>query len=238
MLPSFPQPGPISFPQGPMGTPVQLYESKAYLQKFLKGEPKVLRTVQIMIALMNFTLGMVLILVPMKTYYVNEYFLLHTGYIFWGTAFFIISGSLSIAAEKRTTNTLVQSSLAMNAVSSVAAGLGIIFFSVNLSMMDSSHYFCHYESPSDSCLLGMFILTGINVILLILAILELAISLAISSFGCKATCCSQSSITLVMPPPPYVPENPGAKTSLGEAMLRSTVSDTSALPGSQPDSFI
>ncbi|XP_020831743.1 membrane-spanning 4-domains subfamily A member 4A-like isoform X2 [Phascolarctos cinereus] len=194
MLPSFSQPGPISFPQGPMGTSVQLYKSKAYLQKFLKGEPKVLG--------------------------------------------FIISGSLSIAAENRTANTLVQSSLAMNAVSSVAAGLGIIFFSFNLSMTDSLHYFCDYESSSDSCFLGMFILMGINVILLILAILELAISLAVSSFGCKATCCSQSSVTLIMSPPPYVPENPGAKASLGEAMLRSTVSDTSALPGSHPDSFI
>ncbi|XP_068964176.1 membrane-spanning 4-domains subfamily A member 4A-like [Petaurus breviceps papuanus] len=236
MFPSFPQSGSIS-PQGSMGTPMQFYKSKAHLQKFLKGEPKVLGTVQIMIALMNFTLGMVIILIPLKTS-VYENFLWYTGYIFWGTAFFIISGSLSIAAENRATNTLVQSSLAMNVVSSVVAGLGIILFLVNLFVMDTIYYFCHFEGSLDPCLLGMYIMLGIKVILLILAILELAISLAISSFGCKATCCNQSSVNLIMPPPPYVPENPGAEVSQGETMLQSPVADTTILPGSRPDSFI
>ncbi|XP_036621249.1 membrane-spanning 4-domains subfamily A member 4A-like [Trichosurus vulpecula] len=221
-----------------MKMPVQLYKSKTCLQKFLKGEPKVLGTVQIMIALMNFALGMVLILVPMKFFYIHEYFLLNTGYIFWGTAFFIISGSLSIVAEDRTTNTLVRSSLAMNIVSSVVAGLGIIFFSINLLMMDPMHFFYYFDSSCDSCLLVLHLLLGINVILLILSILELAICLAISSFGCKATCCNQGSVALVMSPPPYVPENPGAEASQGVTMLQSTVADTATLPGRPPDSFI
>ncbi|XP_072494826.1 membrane-spanning 4-domains subfamily A member 4A-like [Notamacropus eugenii] len=237
MYPPFPQSGPISFPQGLMGTPVQLYTSKLHLQKFLKGEPKVLGTVQIMTALMNFALGMVLILVPTKVYYMHD-FLFHIGYIYWGTAFFIISGSLSIVAENRTTNTLVQSSLAMNAVSSVVAGLGIIFFSVNLIRMDSAHFLCHYESFYDSCLLGMYVLMGINVILLILTILELTISIAISGFGCKATCCSQGSMALIMSPPPHVPANAGAEPSQGETMLQNPVADNNTLPGSHPDSFI
>ncbi|XP_007497620.2 membrane-spanning 4-domains subfamily A member 4A-like [Monodelphis domestica] len=201
---SFPQMGTISFPQGPIGTPVPLYKSKAYLQNFLKGEPKVLGTVQIMIALMTFALGMIIILVQPRRY-PHEHFFLSTGYIFWGTAFFLVSGSLSIAAENKTTNTLVQSSLAMNTISTVAAGLGIIFLSINLAMNDSSYYYCYQVTAQDTCVCGLAVLLGINVILLILAILEFAFSIAVSSFGCKATCCSQSGITIFMPSPSQVP---------------------------------
>ncbi|XP_044537105.1 membrane-spanning 4-domains subfamily A member 4A-like [Gracilinanus agilis] len=204
MFSSFPQMGPISFPQGPIGTPMPLYKSKAFLQLFLKGEPKVLGTVQIMIALMNFALGMITIFVSPRSY-THENFMLSTGYIFWGTAFFIVSGSLSIAAENKTTNTLVQSSLAMNTVSAVASGLGIIFLSINLAMTDSSFYSCYHENAHDTCFCGLSLLLGINGILLILAILELAFSLTVSSFGCKATCCSQTGVTIFMPSPPQVP---------------------------------
>ncbi|XP_007497627.2 membrane-spanning 4-domains subfamily A member 4A-like [Monodelphis domestica] len=203
-LSSFPQMGTISFPQGPIGTPVPFYKSKAYLQNFLKGEPKVLGTVQIMIALMNFALGMIIILLPSRNY-IYENFILNTGYIFWGTAFFLVSGSLAIAAENKTTNTLVQSSLAMNTVSAVAAGLGIIILSINLAMNDSSYYSCIHESPHETCVCGLAVLLGIGVILLILAIFELAFSLEVLSFGCKATCCSQSGVTIFMPSPSQVP---------------------------------
>ncbi|XP_072494821.1 membrane-spanning 4-domains subfamily A member 4A-like isoform X1 [Notamacropus eugenii] len=238
MVSFYPQPGFISFSQGPVQTPIQLFKSKASLQKFLKGEPKALGTVQIMIALMNFSLGMVLILISSDPYR-REVFLFYTGYIFWGTAFFIISGSLTIAAENRTTNTLIQSSLAMNIVSSVVAGLGIIFFAVNLVMSDHIlYYYCHQEGYYDSCALGQSILLGINFILLILTVLEFIISLTISGFGCKASCCVQSGVTVFMPPPPYMPENPAAEACKGGTKLQSPVADTSAFPGSHPDSFI
>ncbi|XP_007497621.2 membrane-spanning 4-domains subfamily A member 4A-like [Monodelphis domestica] len=154
---SFPQMGTISFPQGPTGTPVPFYKSKAYLQNFLKGEPKVLGTVQIMIALMNFALGMIIILVQPRRY-LHERFFLSTGYIFWGTAFFLVSGSLSIAAENKTTNTLVQSSLAMNTVSAVAAGLGIIFLSINLAMTDSFYFSCYREISHETCVCALTLL--------------------------------------------------------------------------------
>nr|XP_020831741.1 membrane-spanning 4-domains subfamily A member 4A-like isoform X2 [Phascolarctos cinereus] len=142
IFPSFPQTSPIVIPQG---STVQSYQLKASLQKFLRAEPKALGTVQILIALMNLGLGMLITFLPWNFYGVN-YFLWPSGYIFWGSAFFIISGTLSIAAENRMTNTLVQSSLAMNIVSSVVAGLGIIFFSLNLVMFEHAHYYyCHQE---------------------------------------------------------------------------------------------
>ncbi|XP_074087504.1 membrane-spanning 4-domains subfamily A member 4A-like [Macrotis lagotis] len=232
MVPSYPQPGFISFPQGPTGTPVQIYKLKAPLQKFLRGEPKVLGTIQIMIALMNFSLGMIIMFVPRDSY-MRDSFLLYTGYIFWGSAFFIISGSLSIVAENRTTNTLIQSSLAMNIVSSVVAGLGIIFFVINL--FDLIYFYCYHEDIYDDCLFSHFLLKGINLILLILTILEFILSLVVSGFGCKTSCCAQSGVTVFMPPPPYVAENPAAEACKeGSEALQKPAADTTALPGSSP----
>ncbi|XP_036619686.1 membrane-spanning 4-domains subfamily A member 4A-like isoform X2 [Trichosurus vulpecula] len=152
---------------------------------------------------------------------------------------FIISGSLTIAAENRATNTLIQSSLAMNIVSSVVAGLGIIFFAVNLVMSDHAYYYyCHQEGYYDVCAFGHSILLGINFILLILTILEFILSLTTSGFGCKASCCDQSGVTVFMPSPPYVPENPAAEACKGGTTFLSPAADTSAFPGSHPDSFV
>ncbi|XP_051821170.1 membrane-spanning 4-domains subfamily A member 4A-like [Antechinus flavipes] len=236
MGPSSSQPGFLNFSQVPLAMPMQLYKSKVHLQKFLKMEPKVLGTIQIIIGLVNFSLGMVLILIPMDPY-MHESFLFHSGYIFWGTAFFIISGSLSIAAEKKTTNTLIQSSLAMNILSSVVAGLGIIFFSLNLIWFDHAHYFCYRNNQNEVCIFGHFLLVGINIILLILTILEFILSLVVSGFGCKTSCCNQSGVTVFMPSPPSVPENPTAEACKG-GTVQSPAADPSALPGSHPDSFV
>ncbi|KAM8968095.1 membrane-spanning 4-domains subfamily A member 4A [Sarcophilus harrisii] len=208
MVSAFPQSGPTSLPQDAGKGFMPFFRSKAHLQAFLKGEPKVLGTVQIMVALINFTLGMVLILTSLANFHYLRNFLLHTGYLFWGPIFFIISGVLSIVAENKTTNALVQTSLAMNAVSSVAAVLGIIFLSFNLTYMQYSYYFCLRTVVSESCFGGIMLSVGINGTLLILTILELAISLTVSSFGCKATCCSTSGVTIVMSSPSQAPENP------------------------------
>ncbi|XP_068964135.1 membrane-spanning 4-domains subfamily A member 4A-like isoform X1 [Petaurus breviceps papuanus] len=234
MFTSFPQTGPTSIPQGAM---VQSYQWKVPLQKFLKGEPKALGTAQIMIALMNLSLGMIFAFLPPSGYGQN-YFLWSTGYIFWGSAFFIISGSLSIAAENRTTSALVQSSMAMNIVSSVVAGLGIVFYSINLIFLFDSFYFCHRNCSYGSCCSAETIAMGSNVFLLILNILQVTISLTVSGFACKPFCCTQSGIAIFIPPPTCVPEDSAAKVCEGGTTLQSPAADTTALPGSHPDSFI
>ncbi|XP_016279043.2 membrane-spanning 4-domains subfamily A member 4A-like isoform X2 [Monodelphis domestica] len=218
VFPFVPQSGPVYFPQGPIAVPVHYqHRWKDPQQKVLKGDPKALGTVQIMIAFMNFSLGMLFVLLP-EDINGRRHFLVYTGYVFWGTAFFIISGSLSIAAEKRATTIMVQSSLAMNVVSSVMAGLGIVFLSINL-VTHLFLYYCREEGSHFSCFTLIFLFLGINVILLILAVLEFLVSIITSSFGCKALCCGQSEVTLFMPTSTYhVPENPAtdATTALPE----------------------
>ncbi|XP_027717115.1 membrane-spanning 4-domains subfamily A member 4A-like [Vombatus ursinus] len=234
-FPSFPQTGPIAIPQESI---VQSYQLKEPLQKFLRGKPKVLGTVQIIIALMNFGLGMIVAFFPWNFYGPGN-FLWPSGYIFWGSAFFIISGSLSIAAENRTTYPLIQSSLAMNIVSSVVAGLGIIFFSFNLVMFAYSHYYyCRQEGYHDVCVFGHSLLLGSNGFLLILNVLEFAVSLGVSAFGCNAICCLHSGFVIFMPPSTHVPENSAAEACKEGTTLQSPVADPTALPGSHPDSFI
>ncbi|XP_044537925.1 membrane-spanning 4-domains subfamily A member 4A-like [Gracilinanus agilis] len=233
------KPDPVSFPQGSIAIPVQYQHQWKESQKiFLKVDTKALGVVQIMIAFMNLSLGLFFILFPEDSRR-RRHFLWYTGYIFWGTAFFIISGSLSIAVEKRTTNVMVQSSLAMNIVSSVMAGLGIIFLSINL-VTHIFLYYCRNEGSFYSCFILHSIFLGINVILLILAFLEFLVSIIISGFTCNVLCCGQSEVTILMPPSSsYVPENLVAEASKGGTMLQNPVVDTTtALTGSHPDGHV
>nr|XP_034378574.1 membrane-spanning 4-domains subfamily A member 4D-like [Arvicanthis niloticus] len=73
-------------------------------EKFLKGEPKVLGAVQVMIALINFSLG-IIIMINMQVY--GPIFSVILLVPIWGPITFFTSGSLSIAAGVKTTKSLV-----------------------------------------------------------------------------------------------------------------------------------
>ncbi|KAG1936409.1 membrane-spanning 4-domain, subfamily A, member 17C.1 [Pimephales promelas] len=98
-----------------------------------------LKTVQVMIGVVVFFLGVLLTL--------NDYnypaILVYSGITYWGSCIFIIAGSLSVAAQDKRHPSVVKASLGMNVFSAVTAGLAIPLMSVQLaviSMMDPSLY--------------------------------------------------------------------------------------------------
>ncbi|XP_038167667.1 membrane-spanning 4-domains subfamily A member 4D-like [Arvicola amphibius] len=163
----------------------QLWKENA--EKFLKGEPKVLGVVQVLIALINLILG---IIMKSEITYFRPVLSVYVYAPVWGSVVFIISGSLSIAAGMRTTEVLVTTSLSFNTISSVVAAATslISVFSVPMGALNYGHG----------------IIVGTDALILILNVLEFCIAVSTSAFGCKAACCNTSEVVVILPPNPAV----------------------------------
>ncbi|KAL6455688.1 hypothetical protein MHYP_G00355390 [Metynnis hypsauchen] len=157
-----------------------------FLVKFLKGEPKALGTVQIMIGVFTILSAFVVI----RTVFVIS------GISFWGALIYIITGSVTVSAEKNLNPCLVKASLGMNVISAVTAGIAVFILSADLT----TGYICYYYSDSYSsayCESSYVLL----ILILIFTLLEFCISITISAFGCKATCSNQPMVMFVVSNP-------------------------------------
>ncbi|XP_038620959.1 membrane-spanning 4-domains subfamily A member 15-like isoform X3 [Tachyglossus aculeatus] len=103
------------------------------LKKFLKGEPKVLGALQILLALVILYCGMYLVIMISQHHY-----WLCSLYSFCGSLSFIISGCLSVAAAENHTKCLMQGCLITNIISMLFAGDA--FYGVVVNLFGILHY--------------------------------------------------------------------------------------------------
>uniref|UniRef100_A0AAR2L4R5 Uncharacterized protein n=1 Tax=Pygocentrus nattereri TaxID=42514 RepID=A0AAR2L4R5_PYGNA len=150
------------------------------VKKPLKGEPKALGTVQIMIGIMTLFFGIV------KTVY-SPHVGVYSGVTYWGSCLFY---SDLITTEKLFFLFFfyVRSSLVMNIISAVAAGIAMVLLSFDIALQEIyGYYSCSYDNRwSDH---------GISGVLLVFSLFEFIISICSSAFICKATCCNESPVS-------------------------------------------
>lgn len=170
------------------------------LKKYLKAEVKVLGTVQILCGVMVLSVGIILKSSPFSSPFAQVFSTqLLAAYAILGALCFVISGSLSIITEKKTTKFLVQSSLAANILSSLFALVGFVLLSVDLAALSpalqtcySNHenvssdhqipyyYYPHPDDSERSCTIINGLLAGTLSVMLSCTVLELCLAVLVA----------------------------------------------------------
>lgn len=158
-------------------------------QRGLK-EGKVLGAIQILIGLVHIGLGFVMATL-LRSY---QAFSFYKGFPFWGGIWFIISGSLSVSAEKQPKSpSLVKCSLGFNIVSVIYSVTGMIFFIIDMSINSLyvyTDYYIHWSLTP-----GM----AVSSVLLVFCLLEFCIACTATNFGCQLVYYSHNHVDMVLP---------------------------------------
>ncbi|XP_047630077.1 membrane-spanning 4-domains subfamily A member 8-like [Phacochoerus africanus] len=156
-------------------------------------EGKALGAIQILIGLFHWGLGSI-----MGTVFVRGYLAIsfYGGFPFWAGIWFIVSGSLSVTAEKQPRSScLLNSSLGFNILSAIFSLVGICLFTAELVITPSFLRTDHHFSPLWNVVTGIVI----SSVLLIFSLLEFCIACASAHFGCQLVCYQPKTVGMVVP---------------------------------------
>uniref|UniRef100_A0A8C6FS21 Membrane-spanning 4-domains subfamily A member 18 n=1 Tax=Moschus moschiferus TaxID=68415 RepID=A0A8C6FS21_MOSMO len=136
-------------------------------KKFIKDEVRTLGAIQILIGLTHIFTAINPLLYQEGAYSAMS------GYLVWGGIFFIVSGSLSVEAEKDRSSCMVHGSIGMNVVSAIVSLAGVLLLIF------------------DMCFILKINVKTISGGLLPFVLLEFCLTCVVSHFGCQATCWNQ-----------------------------------------------
>ncbi|XP_012499381.1 PREDICTED: membrane-spanning 4-domains subfamily A member 14, partial [Propithecus coquereli] len=117
------------------------YRPHATLLEFLRGEPKVLGALQMMLGLIITGLGMIFVF-NFLVFSQGFPLVFLTGYPFWGALIFILTGYLT-GIDEKSTKILGQGVTSMNVISSLVAVAGI-----TLTIVTYRHQYDYCQRPS------------------------------------------------------------------------------------------
>ncbi|KAL7890896.1 hypothetical protein AOLI_G00003720 [Acnodon oligacanthus] len=160
-------------------------------------QPKALGAVQIMNGVITLVFGTVLTVLEPP-------FSVYTGVVYWGSLVYIIAGSLTVAAGNRLTPCLVKGSLGMNVSSAVTAGIAVSLLALDFVIIVGENP-CNliYNEVCEVYLQFLERTFGISGVLLVFSVLQFTVSMCLSVFGCKVTCCTEPVVSVVTVAPNY-----------------------------------
>ncbi|XP_068114453.1 membrane-spanning 4-domains subfamily A member 4D-like [Hyperolius riggenbachi] len=202
---------PTVAPQWIVATPVppNVNSSAKFFQTFLKGKPKALGIVVIVAAIIEVGLGIALACI---TYPITATVI--SGIPFWGAIFYIVAGSLTIAAQRKPNVCLVKGSLSLNIISTIFTIVAVILHGIDFPMVDYNSYSFTYSGSNDYYYyngygnqqsyyngggwhmvyykpIGAFIILSL---LVITNVLLFCVTLSTSIFGCRSLCKEQPQV--------------------------------------------
>ncbi|CAN9512626.1 unnamed protein product [Ophioblennius macclurei] len=157
--------------------------------RFRKGQPKALGTIQIMIGLITLLYG-IADLVGGLQFHMRS-MTVGTGIFVWGALFYIISGSLTVAAGKSLNRCLINGSLGLNIIATLVAVFGFTLSILNNFLMFSMDYQATFPG---------YIYVAYWAMGTVFHFMEFIISITAAAFACNASCDCCSEKPRVAPP--------------------------------------
>ncbi|XP_067304179.1 membrane-spanning 4-domains subfamily A member 4A [Pseudorasbora parva] len=148
------------------------------IRMFLKGKPLSLGLVQVFTGLVILTLCTITLLVDM----------LRAEYVICLGLPFVLSGSVAIAAHKRSSPSLIKATLAMSVICALLAATGAGYFSWELSVRPGEDPCNSQNYSSCSNMFWKFnnLMDGVKGLLLVLSVLQMCVCISLSIFSSRA----------------------------------------------------